>query len=272
MDALTRVDYALSARGVLSVLLNRPEEKNAIDGTMVSELIHLLDDSGRNPDVRALVIRGAGDVFSEGTDLRWLDQMSQVPHAENLRDATNLATLLEMLDGFPKPVVAVVHGAVTGEALGLVCACDVVVASADTLFRMVDLSFGLVPACVAPFLIAKAGQSQARNLLLTGRPFDAQRAKELRIVHEIVATRPQMDSAVEGVLSGILSGSPMAHKLTKSLIRRLTFHGHSILSANTLDDVARCLAQSRESPDVREGLQAVRSGRKPSWAPSDVSE
>lgn len=272
MDAESRLESLLSPRGVLTVTLNRPNERNAIDGATVAELIHVFEEAGRNPDVHVVVLKGAGSVFSEGTDLRWLDHMTTVSHAENLRDAKNLATLFDVVDGFAKPVVAAVHGAVTGEAMGLISACDVVVASSDTTFQIAELGFGLVPACVTPFLIAKTGQSHARNLLLTGRPFDAARAKELRLVHDVVATRPQMDAAVESAVSGMLRGAPRAHKLTKSLIRRLTYHGHSILSTDTLEDVALCLAQSRESTEVREGLQALRSGHKPAWAPSEETD
>ena len=226
-----------------------------------------LEAAGANPDVRVVVLRGAGSVFSDGTDVRWLDHMSGASYAENLRDAKSLAAMLDYLDGFPKPVVAAVHGSVTGDALGLVAACDVVVASADTTFQAPELSYGLVPACIAPFLIAKTGGSHARNILLTGRPFDAARAREIRLVHDVVATRSQLDGAVENVVAGMLRGAPHAHKQTKALIRRLTYHGHSLLSSDTLDDVATCLAKSRSSDEVREGLHALSKGRPPKWAP-----
>ncbi|HEY3413171.1 MAG TPA: enoyl-CoA hydratase-related protein [Armatimonadota bacterium] len=267
MNEDTRIETALDARGVMTLTLNRPAERNALDGQSVSELMRNLEAAGANSSVKVVVLRGAGPVFSDGTDMRWLDHMSEASYADNLRDAKSLATMLDSLDGFAKPVVAAVHGAVIGDALGLVAACDVVVASADTTFQAPELSYGLVPACVAPFLIAKIGGSHARNILLTGRPFDAARAKEIRLVHDVVATRSQLDGAVEAAVIGMLRGAPHAHKQTKALIRRLTYHGHSLLSSDTLDDVATCLAKSRSSEDVCEGLDAMSKGRPPKWAP-----
>jgi methylglutaconyl-CoA hydratase len=257
----------MDARGVLCITLNRPCANNAIDGDTVSELMRAFENADGNPDVRVVVLHGAGPVFSAGADIRWLDHISNASHGENLRDAKSLAALFDYIDGFPKPVVAAVHGAVTGEALGLISACDVVVASADTHFQAQDLALGLVPACSAPFLIAKVGQSHARNILLTGRAFDAVRAREIRLVHDVVPTRPQLDAAVENAVAGLLRGAPHAHKQTKALIRRLTYHGHSFLTTDTLEDVATCLAQSRESDELREGLASQSKGTVPHWVP-----
>lgn len=266
MSTETRIESAVDRRGVLTITLNRPAERNVIDGDTVAQLMSAFESAGRDPHVRAIVLRGAGDVFSEGADFCWLDQMTRVTHAENLRDAKSLAALYDYIDGFPKPVVAAVHGAVTGDALGIISACDVVVASADTHFQAPELAVGLVAACVAPFLIAKVGQSHARNIFLTGRAFDAARAREIRLVHDVVPTRTQLDSAVESAICGMLTSAPHAHKLTKALIRRLTYHGHSFLTTDTLEDVATCLAQSRESDELREGLASRKTGNPPPWA------
>lgn len=267
MNTESRTESTTDARGVRCITLNRPSENNVIDGEMVSSLVRAFEDADRSPGVRVVVLRGAGPVFSEGADIRWLDHMTAVSHGENLRDAKSLAALYDYIDGFSKPVVAAVHGAVTGDALGLISVCDVVVASADTHFQAPDLSIGLVPACSAPFLIAKVGQSHARNILLTGRAFDAVRAREIRLVHDVVPTRTQLEGAVEAVVVGMLQGAPHAHKLTKALIRRLTYHGHSLLTTDTLEDVATCLAQARSSAELREGLAARRNAVAPSWAP-----
>ncbi len=106
--------------------------------------------------------------------------------------------------------------------------CDIVIASIETTFRFPEARLGLVPATIAPFVLSKIGLAHARYLFLTGRQFDAARARELRLVHEIVGTPADLDAAVEELAADISQGSPLSYKTTKSLLRRLTFHGHSM--------------------------------------------
>jgi methylglutaconyl-CoA hydratase len=266
MRQYANLDVSLDPRGVLTVRLNRPDADNAIDAQTVSEFLSLLDTARLSADVRILLLRGNGPNFSGGMDPLWLRQMAAATQATNLRDAKSLATVFDELDGFPRPVIAAVHGEVVGEAIGLVATCDVVVASAETIFRAPELSFGLVPACVAPFLLAKVGQSHARNMLLTGRQVNAVHAQEIRLVHDIVPKPEDLDNAVEALLADTLQCAPQALKATKQLIRRLTFHGHSILTSDTLEDVAVCFAESRSSREMQEGLAANREERLPPWA------
>lgn len=257
---------SLDARGVLTVILDRPEADNALNAATVSELLSLLDGKRLSADVRVMVLRANGPMFSGGSDMAWLADASRSTLEANVRDAKTLATMLDELDGFPRPVIGVVHGAVIGEAIGLISACDVVIASSETVFQTPDLCFGLVPACVAPFLLAKVGQSHARNMLLTGRRVDARRAREIRLIHDIVPTPDALDGLLEDIVADALQRAPDALKAAKRLIRRLTFHGHSILTSDTLEDVATCFAESRASAEVREGLAAAREERLPNWA------
>lgn len=266
MGQYANLDVSLDARGVLTVQLNRPEAENALNAEMVSDILAVLDDSRLKRDIRALVFRGRGRVFSSGSDPEWLDQMCQADPDANLRDAKTLAGMFDEMDRFPKPVVAVVQGAAVGVALGLVAAADVVIAASDASFRAPELSVGLVPSCVAPFLLAKVGQSHSRYLLLTGRTITAARAREIRLVHEIASGADALDAALEDLLADVLLNAPDALKETKLLVRRLTYHGHSILATNTLEDVAEQYAESRCSEEAREGLTAARDKRPPPWA------
>jgi len=260
------LDVSLDPRGVLKVSLDRPDCDNALNADMVCELLALFDNSRLKHDVRVLVLRGNGPTFCGGTDPGWLAETCAGSRENNLRDAKTLATMFDELDGFPKPVIAAVHGTVMGEAIGLVATADVVIATADTVFQTPELSYGLVPACVAPFLLAKVGQSHARNMLLTGRPVDAMRAREIRLIHDIVPTEADLDHALEALLADTLQNAPHALKETKLLVRRLTYHGHSILTTDTLEDVAQAFAESRCSDEVREGMAASRQERLPHWA------
>jgi methylglutaconyl-CoA hydratase len=265
MKEYSHIEVSLDDRGVLAVSLNRPSTGNALDSETVLELLDVFDQRPVPEAYRLVVLRGNGPVFSSGNDAAWLQRMQEAEPAQNRVDATNLATMLDALDGFARPVVAAVHGRAAGEALGLVAACDVVIAEARAVFQSPEVCHGLVPACVAPFLVAKAGQSHARDLLLTGREFDATHAKDVRLVHEIVPSARDLDGAVARTVEGLLRGAPRAQREIKSLIRRLTFHGHSVLTSNTLEDIAAAFGESRRSPEAREGLAARHEHRDPLW-------
>lgn len=265
MKTYAHLEVSLDARGVLHVSLNRPSTGNALDGETVLELLDLFGQRPVPEDYRMVLLRGNGPVFSSGSDAEWQARMMDAAPDRNRLDALNLATMLDDLDGFARPVVAAVHGRVGGAALGLVAACDIVVASAQTVFQAPEVLHGLVPACIAPFVVAKVGQSHARDLLLTGREFDVNRAKDLRLVHEIAPSVRDLDGAVERTIGNLLRGAPRAQRDIKALIRRLTFHGHSVLTSNTLEDIADCFSESRASGEAREGLAARHDHRDPSW-------
>lgn len=269
MKTYSHLETSLDARGVLHVALNRPSTGNSLDGETVLQLLDLIGQRPVPEEYRVVTLRGNGPTFSSGNDADWLARMMDATLSDNRLDALNLATLLDDLDGFARPVVAAVHGRVAGEALGLVAACDIVIAAADTVFQAPEVLHGLVPACIAPFIVAKIGQSHARDLLLTGREFDAARARDLRLVHEIVPSARDLDSAVERTVNSLMRGAPKAQRSIKALIRRLTFHGHSVLTSNTLEDIADCFSDSRSGAEAREGLAARHEHRPPSWLRPD---
>lgn len=269
MKDYSHLEVSLDARGILHVALNRPSSGNALDGDVVLELLDIFGERPVPEDYRLVLLRGNGPAFSSGNDSGWLAAMMDATPDRNRLDALNLATMLDDLDGFARPVVVAVHGRVAGDALGLVAACDIVIAAADTVFQAPDVLNGLVPACIAPFIVAKVGQSHARDLLLTGREFDAARAKDLRLVHEVVPSARDLDGAVDRTVKSLLRGAPRAQRAIKGLIRRLTFHGHSVLTANTLEDIADCFSESRAGREAREGLAARREHRDPPWLRPD---
>jgi methylglutaconyl-CoA hydratase len=265
MPDYSTIETSPGAYGALTIWLNRPQVRNAFDDVMIHEINAVLAESDRNPDVRLLVLRGKGPVFSSGADLDWYARMGETTKEANLLDSRAFAGFLDRMDRYPKPIIGAAHGTVVGGAIGLLATCDIVIASIETTFRFPEARLGLVPATIAPFVLSKIGLAHARYLFLTGRQFDAARARELRLVHEIVGTPADLDAAVEVLAADISQGSPLSYKTTKSLLRRLTFHGHSMLSSDTLDDVATLLAEIRTSEEAEEGIRAFREHRPPSW-------
>ena len=120
------------ARGVATVTLNRPAVGNAYNAALLDGLIDGLTALAKNPDIRALVIRGAGKHFQAGADIRWLGEASHYPPAENYAASIATTRAMQLLNEFPHPTIALVHGACFGGGIGIVCCVDVAFASPDS--------------------------------------------------------------------------------------------------------------------------------------------
>jgi methylglutaconyl-CoA hydratase len=164
---------------VARVWLNRPDARNAFDGLMVTELRKVLFDLRSVDAVRVIVLGGRGSSFCAGADLAWMKAMASFTREENLREAQALADLFFTVYESPQPIVARVHGAALGGGSGLVAACDVPVAALGTQFGFTEVRLGIIPAVISPYVMAKIGESAARELFLTGERFEAVRAVEI---------------------------------------------------------------------------------------------
>ena len=181
---------------VARIWLNRPEARNAFDGLMVTELRTTLFDMRTVDSVRVIVLGGRGPSFSAGADLQWMKAMAGFSREENLREAQALADLFFTVYESPKPVVARVHGAALGGGAGLVAACDIPVAALGTQFGFTEVRLGILPAVISPYVVAKIGESAARELFLTGERFEAVRACEIGLIRAAVPEE-DLDATVE---------------------------------------------------------------------------
>ena len=137
--------------------------------------------------LRAVVISGAGPSFCAGADLAWMAKMAGYSEQENLRDARAAAAMFAAIDTLPMPVIAQIHGAALGGGAGLAAVADIALAADDTTFGFTEVKLGLIPAVIAPYVVAKIGLSAARELFVTGRRFDAAHAKDIGLVHAIIS-------------------------------------------------------------------------------------
>ena len=246
--------------GVEYVSLNRPDVRNAFNEGTITELTWWADSVSRDPEVRAVVLAGHGPVFCAGADLEWMRRMATFTHQENLDDASDMARMFLTLDRLPMPVVGRVHGAAMGGGVGLAAICDIVVAADDTQFGLTEVRLGLIPAVIAPFVIARIGRSAARELFLTGARFPAARARELGLVHAVVPAGG-LDAAVRAYLDDLLAGAPGAVRAAKHLIAECC--RRSMTEAATL--CAEAIAERRASAEGQEGIAAFLEKRKPQW-------
>jgi methylglutaconyl-CoA hydratase len=242
------------------VTLNRPDVRNAFNDGTITELTWWADSVGADPDVRAVVLAGQGPAFCAGADLEWMRRMASYSHQQNLDDASDMARMFFTLDRLPMPVIGRVHGAALGGGVGLAAICDIVVAGTGAQFGLTEVRLGLIPAVIAPFVIAKIGRSAARELFLTGARFSAERARTLGLVHAVVPD-DEIDATIRAYLADLLAGAPGAVRAAKRLIAECCRRPHD--DAATL--CAEAIAERRASPEGQEGIKAFLAKRKPVW-------
>lgn len=253
------------ARGVMTVALNRPDVRNAFNDVVIDELGALFGKDALAPEVRAIVLKGEGPAFCAGGDLNWLKKAVDYDFSENLKDTRRLAQMFATLNECPKPLIGLIHGAAIGGGVGLVSVCDVVIASSEAFFSLAEVRLGVVPACIGPFVISKVGASHARYLFVSADRISAARAHEIGLIHEVVQAPGDLPKALEKVLENILNGAPNAMAVAKRLVHDLTWAERRAHCPDSLEYVAKVLADVRISPEAQEGLKAFLEKRKPSW-------
>ena len=242
--------------------LARPQVRNAFDAETVARLREAFAGLGADTSVRAVVLRGEGPVFSAGADLGWMRRMAGAGRRENERDALALGEMFAAVRDCPVPVIAAVQGAAMGGGLGLVAACDHVVAEAKCRFALPEVRLGLVPAVISPLVLEKIGLSQARSLFVSGRSFDAEFALRIGLVHEVARGMRALKRQVEEMVADILRGGPRAVREAKALALSVgTRTGHE----KNLRACAKTIARLRASDEGREGISAMLEKRAPRW-------
>jgi methylglutaconyl-CoA hydratase len=246
--------------GVATLRLNRPDAKNAMNGTMYDEARGLVAELDRDPAVRVVVLTGAGSAFCSGGDFKYQQSQATRPDSERLAEASKLALWLGELDKLSKPVVGRINGPAYGGGLGLVSICDVAIAHSGVKFCLSEASLGLMPSMIAPYVVAKMGLSNARSVFLNSRVFDAAEAKGFGLVHEVVA-ESELDAAVERQAQLFLRCAPGAVAATKELVAHVNTHD----AQDNFDYTVALVARMWASAEAAEGIASFLEKRQPSW-------
>ena len=211
VQRLANIDY---------VTLNRPEVRNAFNEHLIAEMTAWADRAAADSSLRGVVLSGAGASFCAGADVAWMAKMAGYTRDENLRDARAAAAMFAAIDTLPVPVIAQIHGAALGGGAGLAAVADIVVAAEDATFGFTEVKLGLIPAVIAPYVVAKIGQSAARELFITGRRFGAEHARHIGLVHAIFPAN-ELGDRVNKYLIEIAVNGPEAMSAAKALIRQI---------------------------------------------------
>ena len=245
------------------VTLARPEVRNAFNATVIEELRSAFEALGVEPPetLRGVVLAGEGRTFSAGADVEWMRDAMKLGVEENERDAAAMQGMFAAIDACPVPVIARVQGAALGGGMGLCAVSDIVIATADATFGFTETRLGIIPAVISTFVLPKIGESHARALFATGQRFDADRARAIGLVHEVVSDDAALDAAVEAVLEELRAAGPTAIRAAKALVRTIGELGPDAARERTPGLIAR----QRTSAEGQEGLTAFLEKRPPAW-------
>ena len=248
-------------QGVFSITLNNPKIKNALNPEMIKELKDILLILKVNSEARILSITGQGDVFCAGADLEWMKASRNLTQKENKKDALIFTELLEEINNFPKPTIALVNGHVFGGGLGLIAACDFVIANKDAKFCFSEVKLGIIPAMIAPYILRNIGYKQAKNLFLTGEVFNAEKALKIHLIDDCTE-RENLENIKNTLVNKLLIGSPNAQKEIKQFLAAIN---HKKINEDLINYSAEKIAAIRISTEAKEGIDSFLGKKKAKW-------
>ena len=245
------------------VNLDRPEVRNALNPELIRELTEVFDWLNSRNDIRVIILKGNGKSFCAGADLDYMKEMAKYNHLQNLADAQKLSKLFQTIYFCNKAVIVDVHGACIGGANGIIAAADIVIAEKNTKFAFSEVRLGITPATISPFVVSKMGITAAKELMLTGRRFTADEAKEFRLVNVVVDEAEIIDTERQ-YIEHFLQASPDALAECKNLLRLVS--GTDDTFNPIFQQTSQLIAAQRVSKAGQEGMKAFFEKRKPEWA------
>jgi len=247
---LETITCEVSARGVATIALNRPDRSNAINQTMLDELGAQLTTLAGDDAVRVVVLRGNGKHFSAGADVA--GRGGEKPPAFTLH------TVLAALDGQPQPTLAVVTGAAAGGGAALAACCDVVLAAEQGFFSIPEVRLGMSPVRLAPLFIRAMGYRSFRRYGQSGERIGAAEALRIGLAHEVCAA-DDLDRKAAEIVDALLHGAPLAMRELKQAA--------AAIATPALPAAAGPHVDPTKSPEAIEGIASFREKRKPKWYP-----
>jgi methylglutaconyl-CoA hydratase len=249
------------ADGAMRISMARSDVLNAFDEAMVAEIEAAFRQAARDPQSRCVILSGQGRAFCAGADIQWMKRQSEASEGANVEDARRFASMLDAIATCPKPTIARVHGACMGGGVGLVCACDFVIASDNARFAVSEARFGIIPAVISPYLIAAVGVRRARQLAISTLRIDAADAQAMGLAWKVVP-EAQLDDAVFALARELHAAAPDAIAEIKTLYARLG----SLATPEVRELTATTIARIRATNEAREGFAAFLEKRAPAWS------
>jgi methylglutaconyl-CoA hydratase len=249
------------ADGVATVVLDSPHNRNALSRRLLGDLASALNAATGRPDVRVIVLTGAGPVFCSGADLK--EQREANESGGQAQPINDLPAILMTLWTCPQPVVCRLNGPARAGGVGLLASCDLVVAPAEVTFSFTEVRLGLVPAIITVPLLRRIPPQALHRLFLTAQVFSAERAQDIGLV-DAVAAAGELDAEVARVVGMLMRAGPQALALTKRLVPEI----RSLAPQDAFARLRKLSADRFASAEGREGMQAFAEKRDPAWVPT----
>jgi len=245
--------------GVASVILNRPDVRNALSATLIRDLEQALAKLEADPAARVIVLSGAGDkAFCAGADLKGVGDRGTTLQARE--SFGGLARILEAMARMRTPVIAKVHGFALAGGCGLAAGCDIVVAAEDAVFGLPEIKIGLLPLIVMAPILRSVGRKRGMLMILSGEQVSAREAYEMGLVSRLVP-RAELSRAVDELARALAGFSPTALGLAKEAAATVAGMEYGA-SLRYLREMITLVALS---DDAREGIKAFFEKRAPNW-------
>lgn len=252
--------YTVTDR-IATISLNRPDKRNAFSPELVSSLTETLLKASDDEEVKVIILKAIGPVFSAGADLAYLHQLQNNTHEENVQDSQNLKTLFTTIYYLPKVVIAQVEGHAIAGGCGLATVCDVIFAVPEAGFGYTEVKLGFVPAIVSCFLMRKTSETIAKKILLTGDLFSAEQALAYNLI-TYVTNKDEISQKVQDFAQKLCNeASGNALMVTKQLIGQTT----NPELEKALNLAVQINARVRESEDFKKGIASFLSKEKIKW-------
>lgn len=254
------VHFEVAGR-IAFITLNRPEKRNALGPEMVRALTDVMTEAESRPDIRVIVLKAAGNVFSAGADLAYLQELQHNTFEENLADSGRLRDLFQAIYRSSKPVIAQVEGHAIAGGCGLAAVCDIVFAVPEAKFGYTEVKIGFIPALVACYLVRKLGEGRVRELLLSGDLVTAETAAAYGLINFVVPAG-EIAERVAAYAASICTGtSGESVARTKDLLRQVS----ELPLEDGLSMAVRANAEARGTEDCRKGISAFLNKEPVSW-------
>lgn len=247
--------------GVATITLNRPGVRNAMDLQMIREIGSVIRELDNDAGIRLIIFNSSGDHFCSGADLKWMQAWQGLSEDQLRSEGLELAKLFRHIWQSAAVTICSVKGRISGGAIGLLAASDLVVAERSAILTFPELKLGLIPATIAPYVLRKAGFGRTSEWMMTGRPIAATEAKDAGLIHRI-CDEGSLGECMELLSRELFSGGPHALKAVKQLLRKL----EGMTDPEEVDRyTSRLIAGIRVSPEGQEGMKAFLEKRKPGW-------
>jgi methylglutaconyl-CoA hydratase len=250
------IDYRADGR-VAHVTLARPEKRNALSPEMIAGLEQALDRAAADAEVRVVLLRGAGKDFCAGLDLSGMHQAAEAGVLDHLAAARTLANLFRAVRRHPHPVIAAVHGRALAGGCGLATACDLVLAAESAQFHYTEVNIGFVAAIVASMLRRSVGEKLAFEILASGQPIGAGRAREIGMINHVYPDAG-FDAQVRDYVTALAEKPASAMTLTKSLL----YHIDGMPFESAMESGVFMNALARETDAARRGIEQFVNRKK----------